>query len=326
MMKLRLTFSILAAAIFIDGCGGAGISPNTPMASGLSSAAQPAHSTTVPDLFRKGLYVSDGTAIYGYAVKKQNVRGPKCTIKGTSYFSAVAVDGAGNLLVPEGTSKAVTIFKGPKMCGPELGSFSDSYGQPSDASSSNAATEVIAVANIFDVSGPGSISVCRLSGGCTTNLTNPNMYEVAGVALARNGDCWASAANSVGTATLTFFKGCAGAGQAATGYKNTYYGGLDIDIHGNLVAADAFTPAIWVYKGCNPKCSVVGGPLALHGDSVFCHLNQNSTLFAAADYQNGGVDIYAYSPTKIKYEFSFNNGLSVSDDVFGVAFNPRSKE
>jgi hypothetical protein len=325
MMNQRLTFSVLAAAIATAACGGTGISPNTPMASGASSPVQEARGTTVPDVFRKGIYVGDGTVIYGYAVSKQRVRGPKCTEKGMNYLNTVEVDGVGNQMVPNGGSRTVTVFKGPEMCGPELGSFNDSYGQPSDIASNNAVTGTIAVANVFDTSGPGSISVCTFSAGCTKNLTNSNMYEVASVAMAKNGDCWASASNSIGTATLTYFKRCAGAGQAATGWKSTYYGGLTIDIHGYLVALDAFASQLWIYKGCNPSCTLVAGPFTLHGDSVYASLNKNSTLLAAADYSDGTVDVYAYSLTGLRYEYSCC-WAGVSNVLGGVAFNPRSKE
>ncbi len=172
-----------------------------------------------------------------------------------------------------------------------MGSISDPYGAPIDAASNNAATGKIAVANLFEGSGAGSVSVCTLAGGCKTNLTNSNMYEVAGVAMSRNGDCWADATNSTGTATLTFFKNCNGSGRAATGFVNPYYGGLDIDAGGDLVTISAFTPAIYVYKGCNPACSLVGGPFQMEGPAVFGHLNKTSTRLAAANYEFNRVDI-----------------------------------
>ncbi len=42
----------------------------------------------------------------------------------------------------------------------------------------------------------------------------------------------------------------------------------------------------------------------------------------AADFEFGQVDVYKYGPTSLTYEYSFNNGLSASDDVEGVAVNP----
>ncbi|HVN68238.1 MAG TPA: hypothetical protein VMU38_01095 [Candidatus Binatia bacterium] len=282
-------------------------------------------SRIVPDKKAKGgIYGSQFFAalINGY---KTNGSGPICS-ETASYPNSIAVDGKGNLIDPDGGSRTIIVYKGPGMCGPSVGSTSDNYGQPSDATSPNAATGTIVVGNIFDTSGAGSISLCTLSGGCTTNLTNANMYEVAGVAQAKNGDCWASATSSGGTATLTYFAGCTGAGQAATGFVNAYYGGLDIDKAGNLVSIDAFTPALRVYKGCNPTCTLVGGPFALNGDSVYGHLNKKSTEFVAGDYANGELDVYKYKPTGLTYQFSITSGFNASDDVEGAAFNPRSKE
>jgi hypothetical protein len=278
---------------------------------------------------KKGIYASEfyGSSIYGYKNPNSGNNPPICSESGISYPNGIAVDGKGNLIDPDGGSRTVIIFKGKAMCGPMLGSISDGYGQPSDASSANAATGKIAVGNIFDNSGAGSISVCTLSGGCTSNLTNANMYEVAGVAMAKNGDCWGDAINSAGTATLTYFKGCAGSGQAATGFSNAYYGGLDIDKAGNLVSISAFDQKVYVYKGCNPGCSLVGGPFSLSaGEAVFGHLDKKSKSLAVGDFQNGQIDVYKYSPSGITLNYSFNNGLSASLIVEGAAFNPRSKQ
>jgi hypothetical protein len=152
------------------------------------------------------------------------------------------------------------------------------------------------------------------------------MSRLAGVALAKNGDCWGSASNSAGFATMTYFKHCSGSGQAATGWKNTYYGGLDIDSRGNIVAVDAFVPQLWIYHGCNPHCRVVGGPFPLHGDTVFGHLNRTSTQWVGGDYQNGMLDVYKYSESALTYEYSISNGLNIGDDVEGAAFAPASKQ
>ncbi len=90
------------------------------------------------------------------------------------------------------STAAVAVFNGPKMCGPKLGAVKDPYGQPSDGASADAAGGTIVIANILDNNkAPGSVSKCTLAHGCKSNLRNANMDEVAGVALAKNGDCWA---------------------------------------------------------------------------------------------------------------------------------------
>jgi hypothetical protein len=293
------------------------------------------HAILQPDKKKKpsgGIYVSEFEAsdIYGYAADNKANKPPTCSVSGVEDVNGVAVDGKGNLMDPDGGSSYLMLFKGPGMCGKSLGLISDTYGQPSDASSADAATGKIALANIFDTGqSPGSVSVCTLKGGCTTNLTNTDIDEAGGVAMASDGDCWISASGeSSGGADphLVYFKGCAGKGQAATGFKNSSYGGLDIDAKGNLVSVDVNAEKLYIYSGCTPACKVVGGPFALHGTSFFGKVNSTSTEYAAADLTNGSVDVYSYSTSKVSYEYSFTNGLTASADVIGIAFNPRSKE
>jgi hypothetical protein len=283
-----------------------------------------------------GIYASEfyGSAVYGYQHKNTANNPPSCTLSlgGEAYVNNQAVDGQGNLIVPEGSSpstggRQVNVYSGPSMCGSLAGTIADPYGQPSDASSPDAVHGTVAVGNIFDTSGAGSISLCTLSSAsCSSNLTNPAMYEVAGVAMDNSGNCWASATDSGGTATLTYFAGCTGSGQQATGYENSSYGGLDIDKNGNLVSISAFSSQLYVYSGCNPACTLVGGPYTMQGEAVFGHLNKQSMTFCAGDFLNGAMDVYYYSPSALTYWYSFNNGLSASYDPEGCSYNPRSAQ
>jgi hypothetical protein len=271
-----------------------------------------------------GVYASEYFAgvINGYKGTNPKNNPPTCTLTG-SYVNDIAVDGKGNLIDPDGGTHDIIVYKGPKLCGPKLGTISDSYGTPDDAASLNAATGNIVVSSGF------SISVCSLKRGCYENLKGPSTYEIAGVALAKNGDCWASGVSSANTSALIYFKGCSGSGKIASGWKNTYYGGLDIDTRGNLIAIDALTgstPRLWVYSGCNPACNVVGGPFPLHGYSIFGHLNSRATGFVVGDFQNGELDLYKYTTSALTYEYSISSGLTFADDVVGAAFDPASKQ
>ena len=279
-----------------------------------------------------GIYASEfyGTDVFGYQHLNTMNNPPECTTSiGDVNPQDIATDVKGNLIVPESYDNVVReilVFSGPSMCGPQLGMLEESDGTPVDAASRNAASGTIAIANQFDGGNPGSISVCTLAGGCTANLTNANMYEVAGVAMDTAGNCWASAETSTETATLTYFKNCKGSGQAATGFQNKYFGGLDVDKHGNLVSISTFDGKVYVYSGCKPGCTLAGGPFTLQGLSAFGHLNHQSMTFAAADFQFGQIDVYQYnSPSSLNYYYSFNNGLSATNLVEGVAFNPRAR-
>ena len=160
---------------------------------------------------------------------------------------------------------------------------------------------MIAIAKIFRPSRTdGSISLCSLKSGCTANLTNPNMHEVAGVAMSKDGDCWASAIDANSHANLTYFKGCSGSGATAKGFINPSYGGLDFDAAGNLVSFSGNSAQLYVYRGCNPRCKLVGGPFSMGGTSVYGHLNKSRDMLAVADYQHGQIDLYTYTPTAVQ--------------------------
>ncbi len=298
------------AALLMSSCGAA----QTPaLGSGATGMASDARRT-------RGIYVANGGDILGYRGNNSGNRPPICMERGGYAALGIAADSDGNLIDADSASDAIVVFKGPGMCGQKLGSIHDPYGEPSDVASVHAATGTIAVA------GPGSVAVCTLAGGCTKNLRIGSMYEVAGVALAANGNCWASSTNPSGSARLTYFKRCSGSGTIATGYRNAYYGGLDIEGQGRLLAISAFDSKLYVYKGCNPACSLAAGPYALHGEAVFGHLNEKSTKFAAGDFASGSVDVYAYAQTGLTYQNSFNNGLKASGIVEGVTYNRRAKE
>jgi hypothetical protein len=292
----------------------------------------PLRGRPAPAKAQGGIYVSEftGTSILGYKSNNKKNGPPSCSVGTVSDPNGIAVDNEGNLIEPDGGTRNINIFRGPGMCGPKIASISDGFGQPSDAASANAMTGEIVVGNIFDDdTGLASISVCTIKKGCTSNHINPAMNEVAGVALDNQGNCWASSDDLEGDALLVYFAHCKGRGVIATGFQNATFGGLDIDSAGNLVSIDSRgngTGQVFVYKGCNPACSLVGGPFALHGEAVFGHVNKMGTSFAAADITDGQIDIYKYAPTALTYMYSFNNGLSASLTVTGVAYNPRSTQ
>ncbi|HEY1429268.1 MAG TPA: hypothetical protein VGF18_06820 [Candidatus Tumulicola sp.] len=331
---MRLLATSLAAVTIglLAGCAGNGVSPSAPPAAPQYSSAGIIAALEAPDASKGGLYVSqfNSPSILAYRGNNKKDGAPICTIPGVLYLNGVAVDGKGNVIDPDGGSRSIIIFKGPGMCGANAASTSDPYGQPIDAASNDALTGKIAVANMMDNgSKPGSVSVCTIKGGCTTNLTNSAIGEMVGVAMDTKGNCWASAYTQQFFPALVYFPKCKGAGVNTTGYKNTSPGGLDIDDAGNLVAIDNSANnvgALYVYSGCNPACKVVGGPFALHGDTFWGHLNQKSTQFATANYVAGEIDVYKYGTTSLTFLYSYNNGLTPSASVKGAAYNPRSKE
>jgi hypothetical protein len=287
----------------------------------------------------QGIYVSGfaATELWGFP-KNNSGNGPStCTVSPTSSVNGFGVDESGNLMVPNAffvssvELREVNVY-GPGMCGPLLGTITDPYGQPADASAVSATTGNIAVGNIFDISAAGSVSVCTLaSATCSTNLTNPAMYEVAGVAMANNGDCWADAINSSDVASLVYFAGCSGAGVVATGFVNPFYGGVDIDKYGNLVTVSLFGPSfslpsqVYVYSGCNPACTLISTS-NLTGESIFGHLGKNSQRFVTTNLESADVEVYKYrAQSGLTLNYSFTGGIPCSsDECEAAAYSPSS--
>lgn len=147
--------------------------------------------------------------------------------------------------------------------------------------------------------------------------------NVGGVALAANGDCWASAQTVAYNGILIYHRGCAKKGVQAKHFLNRYFGGLDIDQQGHLVSISYGDAKLYVYSGCNPTCSLVGGPLRLRGSPFFGHLNESSTRLAVGSGAPAEVDVYAYSPTHVRFLYSFNKGLAPGSFA-AAAYNPRS--
>lgn len=291
----------------------------------------------VPDKKRKlpktGAYVSEfyGSDLFAYRADNEKNKKPLCKIQGVASVNGIAIDGQGNLMEPDGGTATLNIYQGPTLCGKLAGSISDPYGQPADAASANALTGTIVVSNLADGTLPGDLAICTLSGGCTTELTNHNIFHAGGVAMSNSGDCWVDAKTPLTGggdygADLIYFKGCAGTGKSAKGFKSTYYGSIQIDNNGYLVIIDDMAEDVYVYKGCDPNCKVIGGPFALKGESFFGALNKSNSQFTAVDRTDAVVDVYSYSPTKIKFLYSYDSGLAESELPDGVAVTPRSQQ
>lgn len=290
------------------------------------------HSLVLPDKKRKlpksGTYVTEfyATDLLGYRANNMANKKPICSIQGVADVNDVGIDGKGNLMEPDGGTATLFIYQGPRMCGAQIGSISDPYGQPADASSPDAVNGQIAVSNLDNGSSAGNVAICTLAGGCTVDLTNSTIYHAGGVAMSNTGDCWVDAKTSGSGAALIYFKGCTGNGTVASHFNSTYYGGIDIDNNGNLVIIDDMAENVTIYKGCSPKCKVVGGPFALKGESFFGKLNSANTEYTAVDRTDGIVDVYSYSTKAITFQYSYDNGLTVSELPDGVAVNPRSQQ
>jgi hypothetical protein len=316
-----------------DGAGLHGIAVNAIPQRFLPTKIKPIRGRIATTAEMKGIYVSTSAGIYGFRKNNRGDEPSTCTVGPTTDVGNFGVDNSGNLMVPEGFA-GVSVYAGPGMCGPFLGTITDPYGQASDASAVSATTGNIAVGNILDTSDtPGSVSVCTLSSlTCSTNLTNPAIFELVGVGMAANGDCWADAISSTDVASLVYFAGCRGAGVVATGFVNPFYGGVDVDGKGNLVTVSLFGPSftlpsvVYVYSGCNPTCTLISSS-PLTGESIFGHVGKQSLRFVTTDLSSADVEVYKYRPSGLTLNYSFIDDLPcATDECEAAAYSPSSSK
>jgi hypothetical protein len=310
----------------------AGCSTGSPSAFNPSSNVNPGRTALRPNpLPPTMLYVSAGYygTVFGYSSPRNGHANKKngpaaCTFSPSAKLDSIDADAKGHLIVPNGEAEAIEVYA--PDCGALEGSVYDYYGSPHDAAtaSANALTGKIVVAS--DSEYAESVTVCTIKAGCTTNLPIDIQYgTAASVAVSSDGDCWAESEMNYGLVALSYFKGCSGSAQTATGFENTGGYGLDIDKSGNILAVDEKSSLLYVYSGCNPACTLVGGPFAMHGGEYYGHLDKAGKTFAAVNYFSPQVNIYSYTPSSLTYLYSFNNGLSSCVDCTGVAFAPAIK-
>jgi len=243
------------------------------------------------------------------------------------YVNGVGTDPKGYLAIPayfSGSYYTINVYD-PATTANESGntcpaldySVEDTTGQPAAAASLKGTTSWVVGEIANYTSEVGDVVVCTPT-ACGTPVTNTSITSyVAGVAVDNKGDCWASAETmSFASSILVYWAGCTGSGVVVSGYKNAYYGGLFFDKNNNLGSID-LSGNLYIYKPSSDgsSVSVVLGPVALKGESLFGNLNSAGNTLSVGDFANSDVDVYKYSDTKVKYSYSISNGFTGGDNV-----------
>jgi hypothetical protein len=332
----RCAFSVGVVMFFLAACGA-----NLQVPPQQLSAPQ-----RVANNAADGIYVSvslDNTYSYVEAFPDSNNGngGPICNLPGLRFIWDLNTDLKGNLIVPD-SLYGIYVYRGPGLCGELAGKIAGLKArQAVDVAANDAIHGPIAVGYYTDLNGgPGSIAVCTIASGCTENLTSRYIKTLWSDTMAHNGDCWGDGINKNQNlkANLVYYAGCKMPGRLATGFKNPFAGGLEIDNMGHVLAvSDAAVfglsgATLYVYSGCNPKCTLFGGPFVLgppgkDGAGVFAHLDRSNQRLAVASNTTDKVEVFSYIDygKKLKYLYSFDNGLNRDAAPIGVAYSAGSR-
>jgi len=250
-------------------------------------------------------------------MKKNSANGaPVCTSTSSTYgVNNVQSDSSGDLIVPDANA-GIEVYGPPftsSSCGTLLGTISDGFGQAADAAATNATTGTIVVGHAV-----GEVAVCTLASLTCTELTS-STTGFTQVAMDSSGNCYADGANASGTTILEVYTGCTGTPVVATGFSETYLGGIAVDNKGNLTAiallgaSDSLPSTVSTYSGCaTGACTLYSGPTKLTGESIYGGIGRQNERFVTADLTTSEMEVYSYSSkTGVgSMLYDFNNGLT----------------
>lgn len=338
MRFLTAALCTTLAAALLAGCSSNGSSASSAMpgGSGVTSMAQhglipqmaipknwlrpgPYHLTKLSASYTKGIATSAFESGTNYIFMKNNASNgpPVCTSQNsTTGVNNVQSDSAGDLIVPDAYA-GIEVYAPPftsSSCGTLLGTIPDSYGQAVDAASLNAVTGTIVVGH-----SNGAVAVCTLASLSCSQLSS-NLDSFTQVAFDKAGNCYAESTDaSTGSQALEVYTGCTGSPVIATGFSEPYLGGIVVDNKGNLTAISLFNASFGfpstatTYSGCaTGACTVVAGPTALTGESIYGGIGRQNQRFVTFDLTDSEMEVYSYKSTTGvgSLLYNFNNGLS----------------
>jgi hypothetical protein len=300
-----------------------GLTPQMAIPKNLLPRAHKFHLVKVPAAWTKGISTAtfgstSVTSSYWVFPKNNSANGPPvCSNSvGTYGVNAVASDSVGDLIVPDAFN-GIYVYAPPftgSSCGTLLGQITDIYGQAADAAAINAQTGTIVVGHAS-----GVIATCTLSSLSCTQLPG-NLASFSQVAMDKAGNCYADGIDgTTGTTVLDVYAGCSGSPTVASGFSESYLGGIDVDNKGNLTAiallnsSFGFPSTVSTYSGCSTgACTLVSGPTNLAGESIYGHVGRQNERWVTADLSTSQMEVYSYSQSSGvgSMLYSFNNGLS----------------
>jgi sugar lactone lactonase YvrE len=248
--------------------------------------------------------------------------GPNNPVAGmlTGTFEApegMAVDDSGNLYVANGDAQNVLVYA-PGASSPTT-TLSDPNGFPVDVAVDSDGT--IYAANIWGMAGnPGTIAVYKNGATSPTSVLNDRAFtQVAGAALDRHGNLFVSYdANHGSVGAVVEFQH--GKKMVQTKISLGAAGGIGFDAAGHLLAMDCAASTLNVYDAGNAKPI---HKLKLPGSPIYFAFGKQSKMLYVANYANGEIDVYDYTPSKLTLSNTITNGMNASSDNLGVAISPQ---
>jgi WD40 repeat protein len=310
----------LISAAFIAVVAGCA-SPATPAVATSGAAVQ----SVVPDA--RAAATGDGR-IYSSSYGNSTVTyydkgtGPNNPVAGSlsGTFEApegLAVDRAGNVYVANGDAQNVLVYASGASS-PTL-TLSSPNGFPTDVAVAPDGT--VYVANVWGMAGnPGSVDVyAKGASEPTTTLSYRAFTQVVGIAMDRSGNLFVSYdANHGSVGSAVEFRH--GKTVVPTKISVAAAGGIGFDGAGHMLLIDRDSSTLNVYDAGNTKPI---HKLKLPGSPIYFAFGKNYKMLYVADYADGAIDVYRYTPSALQRTDTITNGMNASSTSLGIAVSPQ---
>jgi hypothetical protein len=245
---------------------------------------------------------------------------PRCSLGPVSDPYGLAVSTSHDLYEADGLTYSLNVFS--PSTSDKCGALTLSVPIPDGTEPADVAIDnTHRVAYVVTIS-PSSVYPIQEGSGTFEAPLHCNLYSTSFVDAAdKEGNVFvAGRPNGTGQPVIVEFKKGKAPCEQLNVTGTTSAGGLIVDSKRNLIDIDYYA-GILIYKP--PYKGSPSRTISQQGHAVFGALDASNKRLYLADYVAGAIDVYDYKTGKFLY--SFDNGLTQSQDVQGVAVDPPQK-
>ncbi len=254
-----------------------------------------------------------GSSVLWFALNDKNNK-PPATCEPASSTNGIAIDGHGNVWVPDGRANATTEYAA--NCGAAKLTIADPTGEPADVGFDG--KNRVYILNINDISGAPTVEIYNTtSGKHLGTLSNATFGVLFGIASDGLGNVFVSNLTGSNVGNVVEFPHGKMPGTPLSGVALGLPGAPAFDRSNDLIITDWLHETIDVFA---PPYDGAPSTAPLQGSSIWCKLGATAKHLYCGDADNGSIDVYAYPGDAYKY--SYTAELSPSALVTGVAPDP----
>jgi len=260
------------------------------------------------------VYVSQfqGSSVNAYTVPDPKNSKPKCQVNSVSAVLGIGVNAAHDLYVPNAGTRTLNVY------GPKCGKLLESVAIPGSIQDSDVAFNEKTKTAYVDLTTPAEVLPIKFGaksfGTALACAPIANSYDVG---VDAKGNVYQGGITSSGAPILAVWKGAKGSCQTLNVTGLGFPVGLAFDAKSNLIVTDIGT-GVLIYKP--PYSGAPTRTITPKGEAPYSALDAKGVNLYVANLTAGSVDVYKYGSGT--YEYSITNGITQTNQPWGVAIDP----